>query len=83
MDCSGDAMSEWYTYRGAAKEAKKSVRAIKRWRAQGMPMTFDGHGRRVVEREVLFAWKRAKLQANPAHQQKMRRMRREGAFETL
>ncbi len=46
-------------------------------------MKFDDHGRRVVEIEVLLASKRAKLEANPARQQKMRRMRRDGAFETF
>lgn len=39
-----------------------------------MPMRFDAHGRRVVDEETLFAWMRARLAANPAHQFKMRHL---------
>lgn len=62
----------WLTYRDAAKRVHRSTRAIKRWRANGMPMTFDTSGRRIVDEQVLLAWFRARLQADPVHQARMR-----------
>jgi len=68
------------TYREAAGAVRRSVRTIKRWRRSGMPMTWDlRHGQkvRVVDEDVLFAWLRDRLDANPAHQYAMRRRRLE------
>jgi len=62
----------WLTYREAARRVQRSTRAIKRWRANGMPMTFDTAGRRIVDELVLLAWFRARLQADPVHQARMR-----------
>lgn len=55
----------------------RSIRTIKRWRKAGMPMTWQiQHGQRVrvVDENVLFAQLRARLDANPAHQWRLRRI---------
>jgi hypothetical protein len=70
-------MVEMLSYREAARRVRRSTRTIKRWRRGGMPMTFDHHGRRVVELQVLLAWWRDRMTADPAHQYRMRRMRQE------
>lgn len=61
------------TYRQAARRVRRSVRTIKRWRRAGMPMGWD-HGRRVVDETVLLAWWRARMQADPVHQQRLRHL---------
>lgn len=71
-------MAEPLTYREAARKVKRSVRAIKRWRAQGMPMSWDireGQRVRVVEERILLAWFRARLTAWPPHQYRLRKLR--------
>lgn len=65
-------MTGWLTYREAAHRVGRSTRAIKRWRANGMPMRFDTTGRRIVQEHVLLAWFRARLQADPVHQARLR-----------
>lgn len=65
-------MTRWLTYKQAAARVNRSRRTIRRWRLNGMPMTFDTHGRRVVDEEVLLAWWRGRLAADPIHQAKMR-----------
>ncbi|GAA4762477.1 hypothetical protein [Microbacterium gilvum] len=62
----------WLTYRQAAARVDRSRRTIRRWRLNGMPMTYDAHGRRVVAEEVLLAWYRARLIADPIHQARMK-----------
>lgn len=59
------------TYREAARRVGRSIRTIKRWRKGGMPMGWD-HGRRVVDEPTLLAWYRARLTADPVHQQRLR-----------
>ncbi|WP_159576072.1 hypothetical protein [Microbacterium sp. 8M] len=61
------------TYRQAARRVRRSVRTLKRWRRNGMPMEWqDGH--LVVEESVLLAWWRDRMSADPVHQQRIRRM---------
>lgn len=70
-------MAEGLSYRQAARRVHRSVRAIKRWRAQGMPMTWDirdGQRLRVVDEQVLLAWWRDRLTAWPPHQYRMRKL---------
>lgn len=64
----------WLTYRGAADRAGRSVRSIKQWRKDGMPMGWDDRGRRIVREDILLAELRRRLDANPAHQYRLRRM---------
>ena len=65
-------MDDALTYRQAARRVRRSVRTINRWRRAGMPMGWD-RGRRVVDEAVLLAWWRARMQADPVHQQRLRR----------
>jgi hypothetical protein len=68
------------TYRQAAAETDRSLRAIHRWRRAGMPMGWrikDGQKVRVVREDVLMAWKRDRLRNNPAHQYRMRKLMKE------
>lgn len=67
-------------YREAARRVRRSVRTIKRWRRNGMSMGWQ-HGHRVVEEGVLLAWWRARLTADPVHQQRLRARMREGPDE--
>ncbi len=65
-------------YREAARRVRRSVRTINRWRKAGMHMTWEnqnqyGQGVRVVEEDVLLAHWRDRLDANPAHQWRLRR----------
>ncbi|MGO2112565.1 MAG: hypothetical protein ACTH31_13230 [Pseudoclavibacter sp.] len=41
------------------------MRTIRRWRAEGMPVMFDERGAMLVDLEVLLAWYRRKVRANP------------------
>jgi hypothetical protein len=66
----------WLTYREAARRVRRTIRTINRWRSRGMPMTWDtrdGQRVRVVDESVLLAWWRARLTADPVHQQRIRR----------
>ncbi len=70
------------SYREAARTVRRSVRTIKRWRSAGMTMTWEiRHGQkvRVVDEDLLFSTLRNRLDANPAHQYRMRRRRAEAA----
>lgn len=69
-------MGELLTYRQAAKRVNRSVRTINRWRRNGMPMSWR-NGFRVVEITVLLAWWRERMNADPAHQYRMRALRKE------
>lgn len=71
-------MAEYLSYKEAAVRVHRSVRAINRWRRNGMPMTWehrDGKRVRVVELDTLLAWWRARMNAWPPHQYRLRRMR--------
>lgn len=61
---------EWFTYRGAARRVGRSVRTIKQWRREGMPMQHDQDGRRIVNRTDLLAEYRRRLRNWPIHQQR-------------
>lgn len=63
------------TYVEAARRVRRSVRTIKRWRRAGMPMGWS-NGFRVVEEDVLLAWWRARLDAWPTHQYRLRAAQR-------
>lgn len=69
--------STWLTYRGAAERVGRSVRSMKQWRRDGMPMGWDDEGRRIVREDVLLAEYRRRLAADPAHRWRMRRMIRD------
>lgn len=63
------------TYREAARRVHRSMRAIRRWRFNGMPMSWDirdGQRCRVVEERALLAWWRQTLRNDPVHQQRLR-----------
>lgn len=60
-----------------ARRVRRSIRTINRWRKAGMPMSWElRHGQhvRVVDEDVLVARWRDRLDANPAHQRKLRRL---------
>lgn len=70
----------WLTYREAAARVGRKTRAIRYWRARGMPMewaTREGQRVRVVDETVLLAWWRQRLANWPPHQYRMRRLRAE------
>ncbi len=52
----------FYTYRQAAVRVNRAVITIKRWRRGGMPMTFDPHGRRIVEHHTLLKQLRTSIE---------------------
>lgn len=63
------------TYREAARRVHRSIKTIKRWRRNGMPMgwaTLQGQRVRVVDEEVLLGWFRGRLAADPVHQARLR-----------
>ncbi|GGH34081.1 hypothetical protein [Microbacterium album] len=74
-------MTVWLNYRQAAKRVSRSRRTIRRWKARGMPMTFDDRGRRVVDEEVLLAWWRGRLLADPIHQARLKAKQKETQVE--
>lgn len=57
--------------REGARRVRRSVRTLRSWRRQGMPVTFDGR-RMLIEEETLLAWLRKKNLANSAHQKQLR-----------
>lgn len=63
----------WLTYRGAAVRVQRSVRSIKQWRKDGMPMGWDDQGRRIVREDVLVAELGRRLAAWPPHQYRIRK----------
>ena len=69
------------TYAKAARKIHRSVRTIRLWARQGMPVGWaigdDGQQVRVVELDVAQAWARAKMKASPVHQLRMRAIRAE------
>lgn len=69
------------TYEQAARRVLKDVVTIKRWRRNGLRMTTDEHGRRVVEESVLLAWWRERMASDPIHQARMRRAAIENGWE--
>ncbi len=60
------------TYREAAARVGRSHRTIKRWRREGMPMSYDTLGRRLVEESTLLREYRKRLARDPVHQQRIR-----------
>lgn len=72
-------MTRWLTYREAARRVRRHPITIKRWRRQGMPMTFDKHGRRIVNEQTLLAWWRDRLNNDPVHQARIRAAHIEGS----
>lgn len=68
-------MEPHFTYHGAAKRVGRSTRTIKRWRRNGMPMTLDAEGRRIVAESILLDTYRAHLAAWPTHQYRLRARR--------
>jgi phage terminase Nu1 subunit (DNA packaging protein) len=61
------------TYRQAARRVGRSVRTVKRWRHDGMPVSADYSGRVWVREDILLAWWRDRLDADPAHQYRLRK----------
>lgn len=68
--------SEFLSMRDACKRVKRSRRTLRRWMAQGMPFV-QFRGRKYILLEDLLSTYRGKLESNPAHQQRMRRLARE------
>lgn len=69
--------TQWFNYRTGAKRVGRDPRSIKRWRRDGMSMSWrivDGQSARVVHEDVLLAWFRQKLQNDPVHQQRMTKL---------
>lgn len=63
------------TYRQAAQRVRRSIRTVNRWRKAGMPMgwdTRDGQHVRVVEEQVLLAWWRERMLADPVYRARVR-----------
>lgn len=73
-----DEGKTWLSYAEAAKRVKSSDRTVKRWRREGMPMSWRvddaGQRYRVVELEVLLAWWRERMAASPVHFYRLRAM---------
>lgn len=69
------------TYEQAARRVRKDVVTIKRWRRNGLRMTTDEHGRRVVEETVLLQWWRDRMASDPIHQARMRKVAIENGWE--
>jgi hypothetical protein len=66
------------TYREAAKRVGRTMRAIRYWRQDGMPMGWairNGQDVRVVDEAVLLKEWRRRLKNDPAHQYRLRRLR--------
>lgn len=64
------------TYREAARRVHRSIKTIKRWRRNGMPMgwaNIAGQRCRVVEETALLAWWRGRLKSDPVHQARIRK----------
>ena len=64
------------TYRQAARRVHRSIKTIKRWRRNGMPMGWanvQGQRCRVVDETTLLAWWRGRLKSDPVHQARIRK----------
>jgi len=46
---------KFYTYKQAAKRVGRNPQTIRRWRAAGMPMTWNTNGERIVAHGILLA----------------------------
>lgn len=69
-------MGDMLTYRQAARRVHRSVRAVRYWRARGMPMSWEireGQQVRVVEESVLLAWWRERMKNDPVYQINLRK----------
>lgn len=67
------------TYRETAKALGVSRRTVRRWRQQGMDMSWgkrDGQNVRVVELRVARAWFRERRKNDPITQQRIRAEKR-------
>lgn len=63
------------TCRQAARRVHRSIKTIKRWRRNGMPMGWgleQGQRCRVVDEGELLAWWRGRMLADPVHQARIR-----------
>lgn len=54
----------WYTYREASARVGRAPITVKRWRRNGMPMSWDTQGRRIVSHETLLEWLRSTSERN-------------------
>ena len=74
----------WLTYTEAARRVGRSDRNIRKWRHDGMTMSWrvgtDGQRERVVREDVLLAWFRDRLKASPTHYHRMRALARENGL---
>ncbi len=60
-------MPRFLTYAQAAARTNSHPETIKRWRRSGLAFAMVD-GRRVVREDVLLAWWRERMKANPVHQ---------------
>lgn len=76
-----EAPTTWLSYTEAARRVGRSDRIIRKWRRDGMAMSWrvgaDGQRERVVREDVLLAWFRDRLKASPVHYYRMRALARE------
>lgn len=74
-------MGELLTYREAARRVNRSILTIKRWRRNGSLRmgwgTRDGQKVRLVDEATLLACWRDRMNADPIHQQRLLKMRKE------
>ena len=73
--------SEFLSMRDACKRVKRSRRTLRRWMAQGMPFV-QFQGRKFILLEDLLSTYRGKLESNPVHQQRLRKLKRD-ALSTI
>ena len=66
---------KWFDYVSAARRVHRTDRTIKRWRREGMPMSWR-NGMRIVREDVLLATYRQRLKNSPVHQYRLRALRR-------
>lgn len=79
-----ETQPNWLSYTGAARRIGRTDRNIRRWRQEGMPMSWcvgaDNQRERVVDEEVLLKWWREKMKNSPAHHYRLRAIARKHGF---
>lgn len=63
--------TRWYDYVRAARRVGRTTGTMKRWRREGMPMSWR-NGVRIVREDVLLATYRERLMNDPVHRHRIR-----------
>lgn len=71
-------MPRWLTYSQAAERVRSHPETVKRWRRMGLSFALVD-GRRVVREDALLAFWRERMKADPVHQARIARDRRQDA----